>query len=280
MKLSKNSRKLIYHLLLIAGAFIMLYPVLWMLSSSLKPSSEIFSNPTLLPGQPHFENYSDGWFGLPKVTFGRFFLNSFIIAFIAIVGNLISCSMAAYAFARLDFKGKKVLFAIMLATIMLPFHVTVIPQYILFNQLNWINTFLPLTVPRFFAVDAFFIFLLVQYIRGIPRELDEVAIIDGCSPFKIYWHIILPLSIPALATTAIFTFLFTWDDFFSQLLYLNDINLYTVPLGLRLFLDSRGTSSWGPMFAMSILSLIPVFALFVVAQRFFIQGISTTGMKG
>jgi multiple sugar transport system permease protein len=168
----------------------------------------------------------------------------------------------------------------MMLTLMLPTHVTTIPRYIIFRSLGWIDTFLPLVVPKFFATDAFFIFLLVQFIRSLPKELDESALIDGCGKFGIYIRIVMPLTMPALITTVLFTFLWTWDDFFNQLLYLNSPAKYTVPMGLRLFLDSSGMSSWGPMFAMSVLSLVPCFILFFSLQKYFVQGITTTGIKG
>ena len=198
----------------------------------------------------------------------------------SVIGNVLSCSAAAYAFARLKFRGQNFWFALMLGTLMLPYHVTLIPQYILFLNLDWIDTFLPLIVPKFLAVDAFFIFLLVQFFRTIPRELDEAAMIDGCGPWRIYWTVILPLSLPALATAAIFTFIFTWDDFFGPLVYLNDMNSYTVQLGLRSFVDSTGKSDWGALFAMSTLTLLPIFAFFLFFQRLLIEGIATTGLKG
>jgi len=168
----------------------------------------------------------------------------------------------------------------MLGTLMLPYHVTLIPQYVLFLNLGWVDTFLPLIVPKFLAVDAFFIFLLVQFFRTIPRELDEAAMLDGCGPWRIYLKIILPLSLPALATAAIFTFIFTWDDFFGPLVYLNDISSYTVQLGLRTFVDSTGMSDWGALFAMSTLALLPILAFFLFFQRLLIEGIATTGLKG
>jgi multiple sugar transport system permease protein len=192
---------------------------------------------------------------------------------------LISCSMAAYAFSRLNFALKKVFFAIMLTTLMLPFHVTVIPQYIMFNKLGWINSYLPLIVPKFFG-EGFFIFLIVQFIRSLPKELDQAAAIDGCGPIRLYWYLILPLTVPALITTTIFTFIWTWNDFFSQLLYISDIRLFTIALALRLFTDSMGESSWGALFAMSILSLIPVFLMFVFFQKYLIEGIAAGGVKG
>jgi len=167
----------------------------------------------------------------------------------------------------------------MLGTLMVPYQATLVPQYILFLNLDWVNTMLPLVVPKFLAVDAFFIFLLTQFFRGLPRELDEAAVMDGCGAWRIYWSIILPLSVPALATAAIFTFIFTWDDFFGPLIYLTDIENFTVQLGLRGFLDSSGQSDWGAMFAMAVLTLLPVLALFLLFQRLLIQGIATTGLK-
>lgn len=272
-------RTLGLQLALTAGAVVMLYPLLWMLSSSFKPEQAVFSEPGLWPRQVTFQNYAQGWVGL-RIPFGNFFVNSLIIAVSAVLGNVISCSMTAYAFARLNFKLKRVWFAVMLVTIMLPQHATLIPHYILFHALGWVNTYAPLIVPRFLAVDAFFVFLIVQFIRGLPRELDDAAAVDGAGPLQIYLRIILPLAVPALVTTAIFTFIWNWDDFLSQLVYINEIEKYTVPLALRGFLDSSGRSFWGSLFAMSILSLIPTFAFFISCQKLLIEGISTTGLKG
>jgi multiple sugar transport system permease protein len=257
----------------------MLYPVLWMLSASFKPSDEIFSDPSLWPKTFTLENYIDGWNAL-DTPFGTFFLNSFIVCMLVVIGNVLSCSLAAYAFARLQFKLRNFWFAIMLATIMLPGSILIVPQYVLFKNLGWLNTFLPLTVPRFLATDAFFVFLLVQFIRTIPTELDDSAKIDGCGPFQLYWRIIMPLALPALATTAIFSFLTTWGDFFGQLIYLNDESVYTVAVALRSFVDSTGTSDYGAVFAMGVLSLVPILAIFLIFQRFLIEGIATSGLKG
>jgi multiple sugar transport system permease protein len=198
---------------------------------------------------------------------------------LAIVGNLLTCSLAAYAFARVEFPLKKLWFALMLGTIMLPIHVLIVPQYVLFSKLDWINTILPLVVPKFLAHDAFFVFLMVQFIRGLPRELDEAARIDGAGHPRIFLRVILPLMLPALATTAIFTFIWTWNDFFSQLIYLTDPDMYTVPVALRSFVDSTVATSWGSMFAMSVVSLLPIFLAFLVGQRYLIKGIATTGIK-
>ena len=163
---------------------------------------------------------------------------------------------------------------------MLPYHALVVPQYILFRELGWINTFLPLVVPKFLATDSFFIFLLVQFIRTIPVELDDAAKLDGCSPLQLYWRIIMPLAVPALATTAIFTFIWTWGDFFTQLIFLNSQSIFTVPVALNAFIDSTGISAYGPLFAMSILSLLPIFGFFLAFQRLLIDGVATSGLKG
>lgn len=271
-------RKAAKHAALILLALIMLYPVLWMVVSSLRPGNEIFRRPGLVLDSLQTQNYADGWTAL-AAPFGHYLANSAILVLACIIGNLVSCSMAAYAFARLEFTGKKLWFAIMLGTIMLPIHVIIVPQYILFSQLDWINTFLPLVVPKFLATDAFFVFLMVQFIRGLPRELDEAARIDGCGHARIFVRIILPLMLPALATTVIFTFIWTWNDFFGQLIYLTDPEMYTVPVALRSFVDATVSTSWGSMFAMSVVSLLPVFLAFLVGQRYLIRGIATTGGK-
>lgn len=226
---SERTRRLITHIGLIGFGLIMLYPLLWMVSSSFKPTEEIFRAPGLIPESLTPTNYTEGWDAL-QFPFHHYLLNSAIAVAGAIIGNLVGCSMAAYAFARLEFRGKKLFFAIMLATIMLPIHVVIVPQYILFSELGWINTFWPLIVPKFLATDGFFVFLMVQFIRGLPKDLDEAARIDGCGHVRIFCRIILPLSMPALATTAIFTFIWTWNDFFSQLIFLTSPDMYTVPV--------------------------------------------------
>jgi multiple sugar transport system permease protein len=271
-------RPLVIHVVLAGSALVMLYPVIWMVVSSLRPGNEIFRDPGILIKDLRIENYRVGWHALTE-PFTRYLLNSALVVLGSILGNLVSCSMAAYAFARLEFSGKKLWFAIMLLSIMLPIHVVIVPQYILFSNLGWINTVLPLIVPKLLATDAFFVFLMVQFIRGIPRELDEAARIDGCGKASIFLRIILPLMVPALATTTIFTFIWTWNDFFSQLIYLTDPHMYTVPVALRSFVDSTSSSSWGSMFAMSVVSLVPVFLAFLLGQRFLIKGIATTGIK-
>ncbi|UCM90135.1 carbohydrate ABC transporter permease [Streptomyces marincola] len=266
------------HAGLILVSLIMLYPLLWMVASSLRPNADIFDHPGLFIDTFDFDHYPNGWDAL-SYPFSTYLMNSALVVLGSVIGNLVSCSMAAYAFARLRFRFRKLAFLVMLVTIMLPVHVLIIPQYVFYAQLDWINTFLPLIVPKLLATDAFFIFLMVQFIRGIPRELDEAARIDGAGHARIYGQIMLPLMVPALATTAIFTFIWTWNDFFTQLIFMTEPGLYTVPVALRSFIDAQTTSDFGAMFAMSVVSLIPVFLVFLFGQRFLLRGIATTGGK-
>jgi multiple sugar transport system permease protein len=280
-RLTPTQRKLLSvltHTLLLAVSVFMLYPLLWMLAASFRPENEIFTSASIIPSEWSLDAYVRGWNGL-RTGFGTFFTNSFIVSILSVCGNVLACSMAAFAFARLNFRFRSFWFAMMLMTLMLPYQVTLIPQYVLFRQLGWVNTFLPLVVPKFLAADGFFIFLMVQFFRGLPKELDEAAQMDGCSPWRIYWKIIMPLSMPVLATAAIFTFIWTWDDFFGPLIYLSEMKSYTVMLGLRTFTDSTGESDYGGLFAMSVLSLVPIFLFFLFFQRLLIEGIATTGMK-
>lgn len=271
--------KAIRHVLILLVGLAMLYPVLWLLSSSFKPNQAIFTDTGLWSHNFTLDNYKNGWKGFQGVSFSRFFGNSALISILCVLGNIVTCSLAAYAFARLDFKLKKIWFALMLVTIMLPYHVTLVPQYIIFSKLGWINTFAPLILPKWLAHDSFFILLMVQFIRGIPRELDESATIDGCGQGKLYLRIILPLLTPALISTAIFTFIWTWDDFFSQMIYISDIKLFTVQLGIRALYDPSGSSDWGALLAISVLSLLPITLIFLMFQRYFLEGIATTGLK-
>lgn len=267
------------HLVILVMLAVMLYPLIWMISASFEPSAQIFVNPGLLPMSWTLENFQRGWYPLQDLSFTRIFANSIIISTLGAVGNIVSCTMAAYAFGRLQFRFRGVLFSIMLLTIMLPYQVLIIPQYILYLNFSWLNTYLPLVVPRFLAVDSFFVFLMVQFIRGIPRELDEAAIMDGCGHRQVFLDIIVPLAAPAMATTAVFTFINSWNDFLGPLLYLTQSSMFTVPLGLNLFIDSSETSQWGPLFAMSVCSLIPILIIFIPFQRLLTEGITTTGIK-
>ncbi|WOF24248.1 carbohydrate ABC transporter permease [Microbacterium betulae] len=266
------------HILLGAVSLVMVYPLVWLVVSSFKPNGEIFRDLSIFTTDLTTENYANGWNDLQH-PFGLFLLNSSIIALGAIVGNLLSCSMAAYAFARLRFRGRNLAFAVMLGSIMLPFQVLLVPQFLIFKELGWLNTFLPLIAPKFLATEAFFVFLMVQFIRGLPKELFEAARIDGAGHARSYFQITLPLIVPSLATTAIFTFIWTWGDFFGPLIYLRLPELFPASLALKGFLDAQSSSDYGSMFAMSVVSLLPLFLVFLFGQRFLIRGSATSGIK-
>lgn len=266
------------HMLLILFSLLMLYPVIWWVGASLKTTAEM-SSPSIWPSTPIWENYTKGWQFSPEFTFGRFFGNTLIMELWNILGGVITSAIVAYGFARLNFRFRGALFSILLLTMMLPGQVTIVPQYILYNKLQLMDSYIPLILPHFFGGGAFFIFLLVQFIRGIPRELDEAAKIDGASVYGIFYRIVLPLIKPALVTVAIFTFIWSWDDFFAQVLYLNSVAKFTVGLALRMYVD-QFEIQWGRLLAMSLLSVLPSVVLFFFAQKHFVEGIATTGLKG
>ncbi|KAB8165248.1 ABC transporter permease subunit [Streptomyces sp. 3MP-14] len=272
-------RALVKHSVMIITLTLMLYPLLWMFGASLRPDNQVFTTLGLWGSDLTLDNYANGWSGGDQLNFSRFFFNSLTITVLSIVGNLLACALTAYAFARLDFRFKKTLFALVIGTLLLPYHVTLVPQYILFNQLGWVNTILPLVVPKFLATDAFFIFLMVQFIRALPSSLDDAARIDGCGHWGIFWRVVMPLSIPALGTSALFTFINTWNDFLGPMLYLTEPDSWTVSQGLASFLDATGQSAYGSLFAMSTLSLVPVLGFFVAAQKLLVEGIATSGLK-
>jgi len=270
----------VYYVGVTALALLMLYPVAWLIASSFKGPDEVWLNvSSLIPHELRWSNYAEGWAGFGGITFTTFFRNSFIHAGFGTLFTVVSSAIVAYGFARIKFRGSGFWFSVMLLTIMLPPQILMIPQYIIFNQLDWINTFLPLLVPRL-GGDVFFIFMIVQFIRGIPIELDEAAMIDGCGKASIFFRIILPQITPALVTAAIFSFYWTWEDFLGPLIYLSNPNLYTVSLALRAFADPGSGTNWGAVFAMLTLSLMPVILIFVFFQRYLVEGIATTGLKG
>ncbi|MET8473158.1 carbohydrate ABC transporter permease [Streptomyces sp. NPDC006422] len=273
-------RRIALHVGCLAALAVMLYPLAWLLATSFKPASEVIASLKLLPSHLEWSNYSTALDGIEGVSVGRLLTNSLLIAGGAVLGNVLSCSLAAYAFARLRFRMRGPLFAFMIATIMLPHHAVLIPQYIVFNQLGMVNTYWPLILPKFLATEAFFVFLIVQFMRGLPRELEEAATIDGAGPYRTFFSVILPLTRPALITTAIFTFIWTWNDFFTQLIYLSTPDKFTLTLALRSFVDASSQSSFGPMFAMSVLALLPIVLFFFAFQRFLVEGMASSGVKG
>ena len=276
----KRGRALVFHLCSLALIVIVLYPAVWMLMSSFKPSSEIVGNVSLIPTDFTVANFQKAIEGIGGVSFWTFFMNSTILAVGSVIGITLSCSISAYAFARIDFPGRNVFFALMIGTLLLPFHVVIIPQYIVFNRLGLVDTFVPLLIGKFLAAEAFFVFLMVQFMRNLPRELDEAARIDGAGHVRIFRSIMLPLMKPALVTSSIFAFIWSWNDFFGPLLYLKKPDLYSLPIALRLFVDQTTTSDYGAQMAMAVLALVPVMLFFLVFQRYLVEGVATQGLKG
>ncbi|WP_243076449.1 carbohydrate ABC transporter permease [Microbacterium sp. SS28] len=275
----KTWQTIIWFAVLLIITAVVLYPLVWLFFATFKPNGE-FGQPGLLPQQPTLDNYAKMWEGIAGVPMWRFFLNSFILAAVSVIGTVLSSALAAYAFARVQFKGLGVLFAAMIGTLLLPFHVVIIPQYIIFNNLGMIDTYWPLLLPKFLATEAFFVFLLVQFIRQMPRDMDEAARIDGAGHMRIFWSIILPLIKPALITCAIFAFIWAWNDFLGPLLYITSPDLYPLPIALRLYNDQTQSSDYGATATASFIALIPILLFFLVFQRFLVDGVATQGLKG
>ena len=275
----KKKCHLISYILLVFLGITMAYPLLWLLGSSFKNNSEIFTSAGIIPSDITFDAYKNGWAGSGQYTFATFFANSFILVIPTVLFTLVSSMLVGYGFARFNFTLKRILFGLMIATLMLPNAVIMIPRYLLFRDFHWINTYWTFYVPALLATNSFFIFMMVQFIRGIPRDLDESAIIDGCGSMKILTRIIVPLSKPALFSAGIFQFIWTWNDFSNSLIYINSVSKYPVSLGLRMSVDVSDVN-WNNIMAMSVLTMIPPIIVFFVAQKYLVEGIATTGIKG
>ncbi len=280
MKTKKMIAHCLYHLFVLAFGFCMIYPVLWMISGSLKDNQQILNGGLkLIPETLIKTNYKTGWRGFSGISFATFFKNSAILTCIATFGTMVSSAFVAYALSRIKFRGRGIWFACMIATMMLPGQVIMIPSFLIWHKLGLVGTYVPLILP-YFCGQAFFIYQMMQFMKGIPRELDEAAKIDGCSKYGIFTRIIFPLLKPSIITTVIIQFYWKWDDYMGPLLYLSKPQKYTVSLAIKLFADAASTTDYGAMFAMSSLSLIPVFLIFLFFNRYLVQGIGTSGLKG
>lgn len=280
MKNLKKSLNLGFrYLVLIVIGFLMIYPLLWMFFASFKTNSEIFGSTRLLPSSFSPDSFIDGWKAVGQFTYSTFFSNTFKVVIPATIFTVISGIFVAYGFSRFHFIGKNILFPLMLTTLMLPNSVIIIPRYLLFRNFGWLNTYLPLVVPTMFG-ESFFIFMLVQFMRGLPRELDEAARIDGCGTLSILLRIIVPLLKPAIFSVIIFQFMWTWNDFMNPLIFINSVGKYTLSLALKLTIDPESTIAWSQAMAMALLSILPCIALFFAAQKYFVEGIATSGLKG
>lgn len=257
-----------------------LLPLAWLFFATFKNNTEIFGSNKLLPSSFSLQAYIKGWQGSGQFTYAKFFMNSFKLTIPTVLFTLLSSTLVGYGFARFNFKGKKVLKFILISTLMLPNAILVVPRYILYTKLHWTNTYLTFYIPALLGCYPFFTYQIMQYFRGLPRELDESAKIDGCNSFQLLIRVLLPLCKPALCSMGLFQFMWTWNDFFNVNIYINSVSKYPLSLALRMSLDSQASIDWGPILAMSLVAIIPCVVLYFLGQRYFVEGITTTGMKG
>lgn len=259
---------------------VMLYPMIWLVGASFKSNAEVFTEIGFWPSRFDFSAYAKGWKTSTEYTFATYFLNSFLIIVPKVIVTVISCVLVAYAFARFEFWGKKFLFSVMVGTMMLPLIILRLPQYLMFKHFDWIDSYLPLIVPSAFATDTFFVFMLVQFLRGIPRDMEEAAQIDGCNPLQLLWHILVPILKPAIISVIVFQFIWTMNDFMGPLIYLSSVEKYPVSLALKMSIGATEEVEWASVIAISVVALIPSVVVFFLAQRHFIEGAASSGIKG
>ena len=276
----ERGRPWLRYLALGAVAIVMLYPLLWLVGASFKSNTEIYTEIGFWPAGFDFGAYAKGWKTSTEYTFATYFLNSFLITIPRILVTVISCVLVAYAFARFEFWGKKLLFSVMVGTMMLPLIILRLPQYLVFKEIGWLDSYLPLIVPSAFATDTFFVFMLVQFLRGIPRDMEEAAQIDGCNALQLLWHIIVPLLKPAIISVIVFQFIWTMNDFMGPLIYLSTVEKYPVSLALKMSIGATEEVEWASVIAISVLALVPSVTVFFLAQKHFIEGATSSGVKG
>lgn len=280
MKKKKILGKAVLYLTLILLGLILVFPLVYMFFGTFKSNQEIFGSLKILPENFNLEGYQNGWKGSGQIGFGTYLCNSFGLVVPVVVLTILSSVLTAYGFVRFEFPGKKVLFVVMLALMMLPGSVLLIPRYLLFVKLDWIDDYKVFWVPAALGTSSFFVYMFIQFFRGIPRELDEAARIDGCSSFRILLLILVPLSKPAVISAAIFQFIWTWNDFFQQYIYISSVSKYTVSLGLRMALDTTTAIVWKNILAMSVIAILPCVIIYFCLQKYFVEGIATSGLKG
>jgi oligogalacturonide transport system permease protein len=265
---------------LIGVGVLMLYPLLWMVGGAFKPNHEIFSSIGVIPQDPTLEGFAKGWQTSTEYTFARYLLNTFAIIVPKVLVTVISSVLVAFGFARFNVPGKRVLFGLLIATILLPKSVLLVPQYLLFRELGWLDTFLPLYVPSAFATEGFFVFMIIQFMRSFPADMEEAAVMDGCNSLQVLWHVVVPVIMPAIISVALFQFMWSMNDFLSPLIYLSSVDKYPVALALKLSIDVTEATSWNQILAMSAIALAPSLILFFAAQRYFVEGITVGAVKG
>ena len=275
----KGIQKFFQYVLISVGGLIMIYPLIWLFFSSFKSNKEIFGNTGLLPQVFLTDGYVNGW-KVGNLTFTTFFLNTFKLVIPTVLFTVFSCALVAYGFARFQFPGKRVLFLIVISTMMLPNAVLIIPRYLLFRDFGWLNSYLPFFAPAALACYPFFIYMMIQFLRGVPKELDEAAKIDGCGSFVILMRILLPILKPALFSAGLFQMMWTWNDFYNPLIYITSIDRYPLSLALRMTLDVSAGVEWNRILAMSLVSIVPLIVVFFFSQRYFVEGVTAGGVKG
>lgn len=275
----KQTRTIFSYVVILLVGVVMLFPLVWMIFACFKTNNEIFGSLGLFPSSWSFDAFIRGWRTSGMYTYATYFKNTFMLVVPTVIFTLFSCTLVAYGFARFNFKVKGILFMILITTMMLPNSVIIIPRYALFNSLGWLDTYLTYWIPALFACYPFFIFMLVQFLRGIPRDLDESAYMDGCGTLRCLGQILIPLLKPALFSAALFQFLWTWNDFFNTNIYINSNSKFPMSLALRMSLDTTSSIQWNQVMAMGLVSVLPLIILFFAGQKYFVEGIATTGMK-
>lgn len=266
--------------LLVGVGLLMLYPLLWMIGGAFKPNHEIFGSIGFIPSEPTLDGFRDGWRTSTEYTFATYLANTFMIVVPKVILTVVSSVLVAFGFARFNIPGRKLLFALLIATVLLPKSVLLIPQYLMFREFGWLDTFLPLYVPSAFAVEGFFVFMVIQFMRSLPPELEEAAVIDGCRSWQVLLYVMVPMLMPVIIAVALFQFMWTMNDFMQPLVYLSSVENYPVSLALKLAIDVTEATSWNQVLAMSTIALLPSLLLFFAAQRYFMEGTTAGAVKG
>ncbi|WP_370592234.1 carbohydrate ABC transporter permease [Reinekea sp. G2M2-21] len=268
-----------YFVLILTGIF-MLYPLAWMISASFKPNHEIFTSMSLIPKDFSWDGFINGWKTGTEYTFGRFFLNTFMYVIPKVILTVISSTIVAFGFARFEIPFKKFWFTTLIATILLPQSVLLIPQYLMFREMGMLDSYMPLYLPMAFATQGFFVFMLIQFLRGLPTDMEEAAMIDGCNSFQLLWYIIVPILKPAIISVALFQFMWSVNDFLGPLIYISSVEKYPIALALKLSIDVTEAANWNEILAMASIAIVPSIVVFLIAQNYFIEGVTAGGVKG
>ncbi len=268
-----------YTVLIIVG-FLMLYPLLWMFTAAMKPNHEIFSSMSLIPSEWSLEGFINGWKTGTEFTFGHYIINTFLYVLPKVFFTVVSSTIVAYAFARFEIPFKKFWFATLIASILLPQSVLLIPQYIMFREMGLLDSYLPLYLPLAFATQGFFVFMLVQFLRGVPTDMEEAAMIDGCNSFQVLWHVVVPVIRPAIISVALFQFMWSVNDFLGPLIYVSSVEKYPIALALKMSIDVTEGAKWNEILAMASIAIIPSIVVFFMSQKYFIEGAASSGIKG